>query len=356
MTSLLPARVYIVAMSAQGAGLSGGDRIFIELARRWSSHGQPVSVIVTTEGKAMCARNGLDSTVVTEWALRHPRKRRFTQYFSLTMHTLRHVAVWGVFPSGSIVYSASDFWPDTLAGLLAKFRHRATWIAAFYMFAPPPHRGFEGQWRKGLPRLADVFYWLSQRLTLPLITHFADIIFVTGEHDKERFCDRGVSPSRVIVVRGGVDVGQADAVTPGPGPGYDGVFIGRLHVQKGVAQLIEIWSKVQKRRPGARLAIIGDGPESDKLRELRDSYGLNEYIDFFGFLDGEAKFAVVKKSLVVVHPSLYDSGGMAACEAFACGLPGVCFDLPELRTYYPQGMKKTPPPMTSIRSPTLSCH
>jgi len=60
------------------------------------------------------------------------------------------------------------------------------------------------------------------------------------------------------------------------------VFIGRLYVRKGVAQLIEIWSKVQRRRPGARLAIIGDGTESDRFRELRDWYGPMESIDFFG--------------------------------------------------------------------------
>ena len=33
---------------------------------------------------------------------------------------------------------------------------------------------------------------------------------------------------------------------------------------------------------------------------------------------------------------------MAAAEALCCGLPGVSFDLPALRTYYPRGWLKAP--------------
>ena len=62
----------------------------------------------------------------------------------------------------------------------------------------------------------------------------------------------------------------------------------------------------------------------------------------FGFLDGLEKIKVFKDSKIVLHPALYDSGGMAACEAMICGLPGVSFDLPALKVYYPKGMLKTP--------------
>ena len=59
-----------------------------------------------------------------------------------------------------------------------------------------------------------------------------------------------------------------------------------------------------------------------------------------GFNDGEEKIRIFYQSRIVVHPALYDSGGMAAAEAMVCGLPGVSFDLPELRSYYPKGMLK----------------
>ena len=69
--------------------------------------------------------------------------------------------------------------------------------------------------------------------------------------------------------------------------------------------------------------------------------GLLKNIYLIGFLDGPKKFEVFKQSRVVVHPATFDSGGMAAAEAMAWGLPGVSFDLKALKTYYPKGMLKT---------------
>jgi glycosyltransferase involved in cell wall biosynthesis len=40
---------------------------------------------------------------------------------------------------------------------------------------------------------------------------------------------------------------------------------------------------------------------------------------------------------------VFEVGGMASAEALCCGLPGVSFDLPPLRRYYPRGWLKAPP-------------
>ena len=51
---------------------------------------------------------------------------------------------------------------------------------------------------------------------------------------------------------------------------------------------------------------------------------------------------VLAFALTVGSPvKTYDSGGMAAAEAMAWGLPGVSFDLESLKSYYPAGMLKT---------------
>lgn len=60
-----------------------------------------------------------------------------------------------------------------------------------------------------------------------------------------------------------------------------------------------------------------------------------------GYLfDGPEKYRIFSQSKLVVHPAFYDSGGMAAAEAMAFGLPAIGFDLKSYKSYYPQGMIK----------------
>jgi glycosyltransferase involved in cell wall biosynthesis len=99
---------------------------------------------------------------------------------------------------------------------------------------------------------------------------------------------------------------------------------------------------VCQKRPTAKLALIGVGPLESQLKATATILGLTKNIDFLGFLDGEEKFAVFSQSRIFIHPVIYDSGGMSAAEAMACGLPCIGFDLPSLRSYYPRGMVKVP--------------
>jgi glycosyltransferase involved in cell wall biosynthesis len=167
------------------------------------------------------------------------------------------------------------------------------------------------------------------------------MVWVTSEPDRWKFGNR-LMPNKVVVVQGGVDI-KTPASVPEPAmKRFDAVFIGRFHPQKGVLELVDIWRFIVQRKPNAQLAIIGVGPLEKELHEKISVCGIEKNVTFFGFKDGLEKLKIFKDSKVVLHPAIYDSGGMASCEAMACGLPGVSFDLPALKTYYPKGMLKTP--------------
>jgi len=122
---------------------------------------------------------------------------------------------------------------------------------------------------------------------------------------------------------------------------YDAVFQGRLHPQKGVLELVEIWKKVVHNKENAKLAIIGDGPLMQNVKLQITNYKLEKNVKLFGYVfDGPEKYKIFSQSKVVVHPAFYDSGGMAAAEAMAFELPCVGFDLKSYISYYPKGMVK----------------
>jgi glycosyltransferase involved in cell wall biosynthesis len=340
---------YIVANAAGGGllqpGLSGGDRIVIECIKRWEKMGHKITVFLSKSGLVMFSRYGLKNVnfVVTSQVTFGQESFLNILVFELSalIHGFSSVLGQLEAKNGVVVYSASDFWPDSLPALIIKKRVKnVKLIASLNLFAPSP---FKDSVYRGRHFLKGVVYYLSQKLVYQLIRKYADMVFVTNEFDRWRFIDeKRLTPDRVIAVRGGVDTKSPLTVPEPEKKVFDAVFIGRFHPQKGVLELMDIWKYVCKRKEGAKLAMIGVGELEGEVKVKIREYGLENNVVLLGFKDGVEKLRIFKDSKVVVHPAIYDSGGMAACEAMACGLPGVSFDLPALKTYYPKGMLKTP--------------
>jgi len=336
---------HIIANAAIGTGLSGGDRIFMECAKRWAKAGREVRVYVWEEGYEMCRRNGLENVKYIIWSAMPYKKLGFTILYMVrtikgTVEALR-MRISDT-SGGAVIYSSSDFWPDSLPAWILKMRFRKVkWVAGFYLFVSTPFSR-ESPY-KGKFVLKGLFYYLSQIPVYYLVRKYADMVFVTNELDRWRFIDnKRLTLDRVIAVRGGVDIKTPALIPETKRKQFDAVFVGRFHPQKGVLELLDIWRYVCEVKKDAKLAVIGVGELESEVRTKIKKYGLENNVVLFGFKDGVEKLKIFKDSKVVVHPAIYDSGGMAACEAMACGLPGVSFDLPALRTYYPKGTLKTP--------------
>lgn len=325
---------------------SGGDRILIEVLKRWVKKGVLVNVYTIERGYAFCVSYGLSN--VNYEILSSSKIDRFGFLFSYIVRIVRGCskAMVTQLPSSKddmiVVYSSSDFWPDSLPAWILRMRFKnLKWIAGFYLFSPVPlskNSSYKGKrFAKGL------LYHLSQLPVFYLIRKYADMVWVTNELDRVRFIDgKRLAPDKVIAIRGGVD-SKTPLLIPEPRKKrFDAIFIGRLVPEKGVLELIDIWKYVCQKKKGAKLAILGSGPLSTPVQNKIKQYGLTDNINALGFIDGVEKFRIIKACKVVVHPSVLDSGGMAACEAMICGLPGVSFDLQSLKAYYPKGMLKTP--------------
>lgn len=94
------------------------------------------------------------------------------------------------------------------------------------------------------------------------------------------------------------------------------VCYGRLSEEKGLFTLL----KAVKDLPGAKLKIIGDGPEREKLENFAKENSIN--VEFTGKKLGDDLKRLVSKSKFVVLPSeWYENSPMVIYESFAMGKP-----------------------------------
>lgn len=340
----MKAKLLIIANNNIGTGQSGGDTIFLEFIKNWQSKLE-ITVFGSIETGNLLKRYHLSPSFIKT----DPHLSKFTPTVSkLLRHQIRRIILGkisflkhiNIFRKSAYCYTVSDFYPDFIFGLLYKIVNpRGVWLCAQYLFSPKPGSKYSPYRQEPLK---GYLYYLSQQLSQFLANHFADQILITSEPDRNRFPQK-----KVIVVQGGVDITPSEKyfhssrIVPINKRHYDAVFQGRLHPQKGVLELIDIWKLVVKKIPTAQLAIIGDGQLENKLKTKIKKLNLNKNITLFGFQTGVKKYLIFKNSKVVLHPAIFDSGGMSAAEAMAWGLPGVSFDLESLKTYYPRGILKS---------------
>jgi len=149
---------------------------------------------------------------------------------------------------------------------------------------------------------------------------------------------------RIVIVPPGVDTCRFYPIPADEAREFIGVplcgrmilFVGRIEPLKGLEVLFQAISMMRKR--GALidesfcLTVIGGEPDASsetmsaemaRLQSLRDQSGLQDLITFLGKRDQETLPYYYSAAEVVVVPSFYESFGMVALEAMACGTPVV---------------------------------
>jgi glycosyltransferase involved in cell wall biosynthesis len=108
------------------------------------------------------------------------------------------------------------------------------------------------------------------------------------------------------------------------------MFLGRLDVhQKGLDTLLRAVAGVGN--PDFRLKVVGDGADAGFLRRMAADLGVEQRVEFAGRLTGASKVQALAGCRFLCMPSRYETFGMVAAEAMACGKPVVGSDLLCLR-------------------------
>jgi len=107
------------------------------------------------------------------------------------------------------------------------------------------------------------------------------------------------------------------------------ISVGRLIPLKGQEYLISALSLIRERIPGARLILVGDGPERGRLEKMTREAGVGDFVDFTGEVDRDEIPKLLGGSDVFVLPSVVmptgetEGLGTVLIEAMAACVPVV---------------------------------
>ena len=130
--------------------------------------------------------------------------------------------------------------------------------------------------------------------------------------------------------------GVAAGTDADPGPGardIDLLGAGSFGPLKNFGLFLSTAAAAAKKRPALRCVIAGDGPDRARIESLIGEYGLEKNVTLTGMIPRHEVLALMQRSKILLHPSLYEGFGYVFAEALACGMEIVSFEVGAARPH-----------------------
>jgi glycosyltransferase involved in cell wall biosynthesis len=131
--------------------------------------------------------------------------------------------------------------------------------------------------------------------------------------------------ARIAVVPNAVDTAALAAAEPWPQQPETVLSVGRLERYKRIDRLLGAFRQVPA---PARLVVIGDGPDRERLEKLAAQYGLIERVRFLGRVCDADLARWLRTARALCSLSEHEAFGLAPAEALAAGASVVLSDIP----------------------------
>ncbi|MBX7156830.1 MAG: glycosyltransferase family 4 protein [Verrucomicrobiae bacterium] len=325
-------RIFFIANGVFGGHIAGGDIHFWEMARALIRQGFEVHLL---GGKIL--QNHLQ-----QWRL--PLQLHFTEdepVTNLSDETLSgQIKLFQIYvkrcwksleilqqeaQTEDVIYAVSDFWFDVwpMVKCRAKFK-----VGVWHMQCPGLREIiFRQRADVSWVRLPSLHYWLSQSLALRWIKKCPyKKIFYLHPSMKQPLLKLGYNENEISPISYGVDVVTAQKVEEVKKE-YDVIWLGRVHRQKGIDDIIPALKYLAERVPNFKAVVVG------KIKEYLLPLLSQELVDkvfFPGFVSEEEKFRLLKASRVFLMPSRHEGSPRVMAEALLCGNRVVAY---EVETY-----------------------
>lgn len=165
---------------------------------------------------------------------------------------------------------------------------------------------------------------------IPLVYSRCPFVAIS-DSTKNDLVRRGIPGKNISVIPCGIDTGFYRADVSVEAERDLLLFVGRLKKYKGVDHLLRALQTLLQRGVDARLAIIGDGDYSRRLKLQVGRLNLQQQVSFLGYISQEEKLHWLQRACVAVFPSAKEGWGLTVIEANCCGTPVVASDSDGLR-------------------------
>jgi D-inositol-3-phosphate glycosyltransferase len=180
------------------------------------------------------------------------------------------------------------------------------------------------------------------------IMQFADRVVAATPRDRQQMIDLYDAPQdRIAIIPPGVDLGlfhpiplvEAKEFVESPLDHHTILFVGRIDPIKGIDVWFQAMALIVQENPELRekmcVCLIGGDVDEEtprdaemaRLQSLKDELGIGDVVTFLGKRAQQCLPYYYSAADVVVMPSRYESFGMVALEAMACGVPVVASDV-----------------------------
>jgi len=329
---------------ASGISIGGGDKRVIEVGKRLSKLGTTIHVLTTINGYKMLKEEGLN----VKYYVIFPPFSGFEKIetvsigriFSYIFEIFKTLSLKVSLRDYNIVYTSSDFLFDTIPAWNYKRKNsNIKWVAIIHHLIGIP-------WKRKGNFIVNTLNYFSQTMSFRLMKKRADLILVyatpEGSSIEDHLSHIGFSRQKVMKVINGVDCRFIKRI-PEQDKAFDACFIGGLRLSKGIFDLVPIWREVCIERREAKLMIVGGGAAKYTIAMKQEiaRKGLFNNITMTGPLSGETLFKLIKSCKIAISPSYEEGWGIVVCEAMACELPVVAYNLPAYEVFR-DGVIKVP--------------
>lgn len=191
--------------------------------------------------------------------------------------------------------------------------------------------------RSGVNYYQELYKYRFGRFKLEKQLKAADVIIVVNKSLIEALSKWGIHQKRINYIPNSIDTHKYRPATEHEKKiarekilprglierKYLVLYIGRLAHLKGVDILLSAWAHLTPNiKEQSNLAIVGDGPEKDRLISYSRQLGIDHSVHFFGLKTEILPFYSASDFLVL--PSRTEGLSNTMIEAMACGLPAIC--------------------------------